>query len=137
MGEVIGVLHQRGTQVVLDDFGAGTASLAHVRALAFDAIKIDGAFVVGVAQDDRAAACVRAMLALGCSLGIDMVAEGVESAEMSACLAGMGCRFGQGFFFGGPVPAPEVHGLLRRRAGVSPASLAAQAPLVCGRAASN
>ena len=137
MREVMLVLHQRGTQVVLDDFGAGTASLAHLRALPFDAIKIDGAFVAGVAEDERASACVRAMLELGRTLRIDMVAEGVESEAVADRLAKMGCRFAQGFFYGGPVPAREVQGLLRRHAGSLPKPPARQEPLVCGRAATN
>ncbi len=137
MQEVIHVLHQRGTQVVLDDFGTGTASLAHLRALPFDAIKIDGAFVAGVTGDDRAAACVEAMLALGRSLRIDMVAEGVERADVSGRLAGMGCRFGQGFFYGGPVPARDVHSVLRRCASEAAGRRASHLALVSGSAASN
>ncbi len=137
MREVMHVLHQRGTQVVLDDFGAGTASLAHMRTLPFDAIKIDGAFVAGVMEDERSSACVRAALMLGRSLRIDVIAEGVESEAVSDCLAGMGCRFGQGFFYGRPVPARELHGLLRRIASTPPGRTAAMRPLVCGGAASN
>ncbi len=112
--EVVGVLQSHGTRVVLDDFGAGTSNFAQMRDLPFDRIKIDRSFMAGICRDERAQACVKAMLALGQTLGVDMVAEGIETAESSAYMAGLGCRFAQGFFYAEPVPASGVPGLVRR-----------------------
>ncbi len=111
--EVIALLQLRGTRVVLDDFGTGYSNFFHLRELPFDRIKIDRSFVLDVATDKRAEACVCAMLALGSRLGIPMVAEGVESAATEARMAELGCRFGQGFHYSEPVPQSGVAGLLR------------------------
>ena len=110
--EVIALLQLRGTRVVLDDFGIGYSNFFHLRELPFDRIKIDRSFIMDIAKDPRAEACVRAMLALGGSLGIPMVAEGVDSAETAARMAALGCRFGQGFFYSEPVPTAGVATLL-------------------------
>ena len=115
--EVIALLQLRGTRVVLDDFGIGYSNFFHLRELPFDRIKIDRSFVLDIAHDPRAEACVRAMLALGTSLGIPMVAEGVESAETEARVTALGCRFGQGFHYAEPVPSRDVARLLRDLAG--------------------
>ena len=112
--EVIALLQAQGTRVVLDDFGIGHSNFFHLRELPFDRIKIDKSFVIDVARDQRAEACVRAMLAVGHSLGIDMVAEGIESAETAHFVARLGCSFGQGFLYSEPVPAAAVRDLLRR-----------------------
>jgi diguanylate cyclase (GGDEF)-like protein len=111
--EVVTLLQGRGTRVVLDDFGTGQANFFHLRELPVDRVKIDRSFVRDIAHDTRAEACVRAMLALGHSLGVDMVAEGIESAETASFLAGLGCRFGQGFLYAEPVPASRIPGLVR------------------------
>ncbi len=115
--EVIALLQQRGTRVVLDDFGVGYSSFFHLRELPFDRIKIDRSFIMDIASDPRAQACVRAMLALCGSLGIPMVAEGVESAKTEVLLAELGCRFGQGYHYAEPVPHGGVAGLLRAFSG--------------------
>jgi diguanylate cyclase (GGDEF)-like protein len=112
--EMISLLHARGTRVVLDDFGIGYSNIFHLRELPFDRIKIDKSFVMDSQTDPRAEACIRAMLALGASLGIDMVAEGIESAEVASHLVKLGCRFGQGYFYAEPVPAASVFTLMRR-----------------------
>ena len=114
--EVISLLQARGTRVVLDDFGIGLSNFFHLRELPFDRIKIDRSFIMDIASDPRAEACVRAMLALGASLGIPMVAEGVESARTETRLRELGCRFGQGYIYSEAVSAFEVHGLIRRMA---------------------
>ena len=111
--EVIALLQQRGTRVVLDDFGDGYSNFSHLRALPFDRIKIGRGFVADVAACKRAEACVRAMLALAGSLGIPVVAEGVESAASEARMAELGCRFGQGFHYSEPVAYSGVAALLR------------------------
>ncbi len=115
--EVIALLQQRGTRVVLDDFGTGYSNFLHLRELPFDRIKIGRSFVLDIVADKRTEACVRAMLALGASLGIPMVAEGVESAASEARMAELGCRFGQGFHYAQPVPNAGVARLLREFSG--------------------
>ncbi len=116
--EVIALLHARGTRVVLDDFGVGFSNMSHLRELPFDRIKIDRSFVMDSCTDPRAEACVRAMLALGTSLGIDMVAEGLETRESANHMERLGCRFGQGYLFSMPVPANGVYPMMQRlRAG--------------------
>ncbi len=115
--ELISLLQQRGTRVVLDDFGIGYSNFFHLRELPFDRIKIDRSFVMDIAHDERAEAFVGAMLAMAGSLGIPMVAEGVETPEAEACVAALGCRYGQGYWFSEPVPAAAVRGLVRRMQG--------------------
>jgi diguanylate cyclase (GGDEF)-like protein len=111
--EVMALLQAQGTRVVLDDFGIGFSNFFHLRELPFDRIKMDRSFVIDSAHDPRAQACVRAMLALGHSLGVQMVAEGVETAEVAANVRDLGCSFGQGFLYSGAVPAEGVLAMLQ------------------------
>ncbi|HNR91204.1 MAG TPA: bifunctional diguanylate cyclase/phosphodiesterase [Dokdonella sp.] len=92
-------LRDIGVRVVLDDFGTGFSSLKHLRQLPFDGIKIDRSFVVDVLVDPRDAAIVRAMLALAHSLGLDVVAEGIETAAQLAWFQSAGSDRLQGFHF--------------------------------------
>jgi diguanylate cyclase (GGDEF)-like protein len=112
--EMVSLLQARGTRVVLDDFGIGYSNIFHLRELPFDRIKIDRSFVLDSHADPRAEACIRAMLALGASLGIEMVAEGIESTEVAAHLLHLGCRYGQGYVYSEPVPANAVFNIMRR-----------------------
>ncbi len=112
--EMISLLHARGTRVVLDDFGIGYSNIFHLRELPFDRIKIDKSFVLDSQTDPRAEACIRAMLALGTSLEIEMVAEGIETAETAEHLAKLGCRYAQGYLYSEPVPASAVFTMMRR-----------------------
>lgn len=92
-------LRDIGVRVMLDDFGTGFSSLKHLRQLPFDGIKIDRSFVVDVLIDPRDAAIVRAMLALAHSLGLEVVAEGIETAAQLAWFQSAGCDRLQGFHF--------------------------------------
>ena len=111
---VIELLQAAGTRVVLDDFGIGYSNFFHLRELPFDKIKIDKSFVLDLGLDPRADACVRTMIALGKSLDIEMVAEGVEKKGIAKYVADLGCRYGQGFLYSPPVSAQAVSGLLSR-----------------------
>lgn len=102
--EVLESLRLAGVQVALDDFGIGYSSLARLRELKFDRVKIDRAFTSDLARHENRA-IVRAMLGLGAALGATVVAEGVETASTAARLAELGCGYAQGFLYSPPVPA--------------------------------
>jgi diguanylate cyclase len=96
-----------GVRLSIDDFGTGYSSLEYLKVLPVAEMKIDRSFVAGMGSDPRDAAIVRHSIDLGRSLGLRVVAEGVESAEDHAVLAGMGCDHAQGFFYSRPVPAAD------------------------------
>jgi diguanylate cyclase (GGDEF)-like protein len=112
--ELIDVLHAHGARVGLDNFGSGYANFFHLRELPFDTIKIGKPFISAMLHDTRAESCVLAMIWLGHGLGIEMVADGVETQEMSDRLAKIGCHYAQGFLYAHPAPAAEVAGLLEK-----------------------
>lgn len=105
-------LSREGVRIALDDFGTGYASLLHLKQFPVDIIKIDRSFVRDLETDGSDAAIVRAVLHLGQSLGIKIVAEGIETPVQAAHLWAQGCDYGQGFFFGKPTPAGRIPGLI-------------------------
>lgn len=114
-------LRDLGVHVMLDDFGTGFSSLKHLRQLPFDGIKIDHSFVVDVLIDPRDAAIVRAMLALAHSLGLEVVAEGIETAAQLSWFQAAGCDRLQGFHFHRPMDQQAVTDLLQLSAPEEPA----------------
>jgi diguanylate cyclase (GGDEF)-like protein len=96
-----------GVRLSIDDFGTGYSSLEYLKVLPVREMKIDRSFVTGMADDVRDAAIVRHSIELGRSLGLRVVAEGVESCEAHERLAAMGCDHGQGFLYSHAVPAEE------------------------------
>jgi diguanylate cyclase (GGDEF)-like protein/PAS domain S-box-containing protein len=100
-----------GVGLHLDDFGTGYSSLAALHRLPADALKIDRSFVASVA-DDGTDAIISAIVALGQSLGLDVIAEGIEHPAQAERLRELGCRYGQGFLFSRPVSAEEMETLL-------------------------
>jgi diguanylate cyclase (GGDEF)-like protein/PAS domain S-box-containing protein len=107
----LGTLRDMGCVIALDDFGAGYSSLAYLARLPVDILKMDRKFVADIATDPRSRALVAGVVELGRTLGMDVVAEGVETAGQLAALSGMDCRYLQGYFLGGPVGPAD----LRRR----------------------
>ncbi|QXQ06804.1 EAL domain-containing protein [Sphingosinicellaceae bacterium] len=101
-------LRASGVRVALDDFGTGFASLTHLKQFEIDILKIDRAFIAGLGTNRDDAAIVRAVILLGQHLGIEVVAEGVETIRQSDYLKSAGCRFAQGFLFSQALPAIEV-----------------------------
>lgn len=98
-------LRSLGVAISIDDYGTGYSSLAYLRDLPVDELKLDRSFVSPIMHDERAAAIVRSTIELAHSLGLRMVAEGIEDAETWHRLLAMGCDVGQGFLFGHPQPS--------------------------------
>jgi diguanylate cyclase (GGDEF)-like protein len=100
-------LQSAGVRVALDDFGTGYSSLVHLRQLPLNKVKIDRSFVSHLLEDAENGKIVAAIVGLGKSLGIATTAEGIETKDVAVCLAGMGCDYGQGYFFAKPM-VPEA-----------------------------
>jgi len=101
-------LRSLGVRVALDDFGTGYSSLSLLQKFPLQRIKIDRAFVQGVADNPNDRSLVRTIVAMGRSLGLDMVAEGVESVHQLQVLSDLGCSKAQGFLISHPVPADAM-----------------------------
>lgn len=105
-------LRELGVRVALDDFGTGYASLSHLKQLPVDRLKIERAFVKGLEERTVDAAIVGAMVMLGKSLGVEVVAEGVETDAELAVLRGLGCERIQGFLFSKPLAPADASTLM-------------------------
>jgi len=101
-------LRELGVRIALDDFGTGYSSLTCVRKLAPDSIKIDGTFVRGLATDASSRSIVRSLIYLSRDLGVNVVAEGIETSEQLDFLRLNNCNEGQGYFIGVPKSASEI-----------------------------
>lgn len=114
----------RGLRISLDDFGTGYASFQHLRQLDFDELKIDTSFTAGLGRDHTSDIIVKGFLYIARGLGVDVVAEGVETSAQEAELIKLDCTMAQGFRYGRAVPLDEVRQLLRiGRAGPPTAGL--------------
>jgi EAL domain-containing protein (putative c-di-GMP-specific phosphodiesterase class I) len=107
---VLRELKALGVRVAMDDFGTGFSSLSSLQSFPFDKIKIDKSFVEKIEQDDRAMVIVRAVLGLGRSLEIPVVAEGVETEAQLSFLRGEACAEVQGYAIGRPMPVRDIEG---------------------------
>jgi EAL domain-containing protein (putative c-di-GMP-specific phosphodiesterase class I) len=105
-------LRTRGYGVSLDDFGTGYSSLSYLKRLPMDELKIDRMFITDAARGGRDGALASAVITLGSELGLQLVAEGVETREQSAFLLGRGCNVQQGFLFSRPLPEDVFEKLL-------------------------
>jgi EAL domain-containing protein (putative c-di-GMP-specific phosphodiesterase class I) len=103
-----------GTRIVLDDFGTGYSSLAYVRRFPIDILKIDREFVADLIGEHADATIVEAVLSMARGLRVDVIAEGVETAQHDAALRGLGCRLAQGYHYARPTPPDELPPLLDR-----------------------
>jgi EAL domain-containing protein (putative c-di-GMP-specific phosphodiesterase class I) len=111
----LAALKALGVHIALDDFGTGYSSLSYLRRLPVDILKIDREFVSGMTTEDHVAALAELVVRLGKRLGMEIVAEGVETAEEAAGVLAIGCVLGQGFHLGRPSSPAEFDELLAAR----------------------
>jgi EAL domain-containing protein (putative c-di-GMP-specific phosphodiesterase class I) len=113
--QVMQQLRTAGVRFAIDDFGTGQSSLAQLHALPVDELKIDRAFVRDLDRSASNQAIVRTTVELGHSLGLKVVAEGIETPDVWSALLRLGCDLGQGYMIARPMPAGEVPGWLGRQ----------------------
>jgi diguanylate cyclase (GGDEF)-like protein len=106
-----------GVRLAIDDFGTGYASLAYLRQLPADIIKIDPSFTDGLGRDETLTLLTRTVIQVGHDLGMQVVAEGIEQPRQLDALREMGCGYGQGFLVARPMAAPGVEALIRTASG--------------------
>jgi diguanylate cyclase (GGDEF)-like protein/PAS domain S-box-containing protein len=112
--ETLGQLRSMGVRIAIDDFGTGYSSLVFLRRLPVDTIKIDKSFIAGMADNPDDAIIVRSVLDLGHNLGLEVVAEGVESQHVLEVLTALRCDFAQGYLLARPVAEEELPSLLQK-----------------------
>jgi diguanylate cyclase (GGDEF)-like protein len=110
------LLRDVGIRFSLDDFGTGYSSLSYLKRMPLDQMKIDRSFVRDVLTDSNAAAIARTIVALANTLGLNVIAEGVETAEQRDFLASCGCRVYQGYYFSRPLPLHDLEKFMHRPA---------------------
>ena len=111
--EVLEGLRALGISISMDDFGTGYSALSYLHSFPIDVLKIDRSFVGRMTEGDQPLQIVRTIIELARVLEIDVVAEGIETAEQLHLLRELGCRFGQGYLFAKPMPAEQISTLLR------------------------
>jgi diguanylate cyclase (GGDEF)-like protein len=107
-GQVLSQLRNLGVKVAIDDFGTGYSSLSHLKRLPFTKLKIDKSFVSDIPADTNDVAIAQAIIRMGKSLSLDVLAEGIETERQLSFLAKETCDSGQGFFFSKPLSAPDL-----------------------------
>ena len=123
VNNAVSVLKEQGISISIDDFGTGYSSLHQLRSIPFDKIKIDQSFIKDLATNQESQAIVKSVIALGESLGLAVIAEGIEVGANHDVLKQMGCKQGQGYLFAKPMSGVDVnrlfeeeHGLLKQGA---------------------
>jgi EAL domain-containing protein (putative c-di-GMP-specific phosphodiesterase class I) len=117
----IDTLRRLGVAVAIDDFGIGYSALHYLTRLRVDLLKIDKCFVHGIVGNERGGELVKAFIAMARALDLEVVAEGVETLAQAHFLLEHGCRYGQGYKFGRPMPVPAFEALLAETAPAVPA----------------
>src|SRR5580658_5727232 len=121
--EVLGDLRRLGVSLLMDDFGTGYSSLDHLHSFPFDVLKIDRSFVSRMTESDQSLQIVKTISELARVLGMDVVAEGIETLEQHDRLRDLGCRYGQGFYFSRPISTEAITELLRLPGRILPSHL--------------
>ncbi|WP_439859539.1 putative bifunctional diguanylate cyclase/phosphodiesterase [Pseudomonas sp. MBLB4136] len=120
-------LRRSGALIAIDDFGTGYSSLSYLKSLPLDKMKIDKSFVQDLLEDEDDATIVRAIIQLGTSLGMQVIAEGVETVEQENYIIAQGCHEGQGYLYSKPLPPRELTQYLKQSrrlaAAANPATL--------------
>ena len=119
-------LAERDVNIYLDDFGTGYSSLGYLKTLPIDGLKIDRSFVQDITRSSRERAIVRSVVGMAQGLGLDLVAEGIETREQLTALAELGCTEFQGYYFSRPLPIGEIERLLDAREDGDPQPLHAR-----------
>jgi diguanylate cyclase (GGDEF)-like protein len=114
---IVTSLKNQGVRLALDDFGTGFSSLAHLRSLPFDIIKIDRSFVTNINAKRENSAIVRAVTTLAAALRVPVCVEGIENEGAYKTVVRLGCQIGQGWYFGKPMPAEQARDMLASRDG--------------------
>jgi EAL domain-containing protein (putative c-di-GMP-specific phosphodiesterase class I) len=117
---IVTSLKNQGIRLALDDFGTGFSSLAHLRSLPFDIIKIDRSFVMNVEAKRENTAIIRAVTTLAAALQVPVCVEGIENETAYKTVMRLGCQIGQGWYFGKPMPAEQARDLLLQDRGSAP-----------------
>jgi diguanylate cyclase (GGDEF)-like protein/PAS domain S-box-containing protein len=110
----INALRDLGVRLAIDDFGTGYSSLSYLRRLPVSAVKIDRSFILELGADHEGSTIVASVVSLAHALGMDIIAEGVETIEHVAALVNLGCDHAQGYFFSRPVDGASAADILRR-----------------------
>ncbi len=124
---IVSSLKNQGVRLALDDFGTGFSSLAHIRSLPFDIIKVDRSFVANLGVKRESAAIIRAVTTLAAALSVPVCVEGIENETAFKAVMRLGCAIGQGWYFGKPMPAAQTREILAARRRSSEPTLSAAA----------
>ncbi|MGZ8312465.1 MAG: putative bifunctional diguanylate cyclase/phosphodiesterase [Allosphingosinicella sp.] len=138
-GRAIAELREAGVKIALDDFGTGYSSLSYLKDFGFDLLKVDRSFITALDQGRQGAELLRAIIDLGHSLSMSLIAEGVETAEQAAVVQLLGCDFIQGYFTGRPMSVDQLEQWIadRESQSIQPAARFATPSARAGRSKSS
>lgn len=106
--KILETLQERGAKIYVDDFGTGYSSLSYLHRLPFDVIKIDQSFVESVTESEKSLSLIQLLVSLARTMGVELVAEGVETPAQLKVLKELGVRYGQGYLFARPMPVADA-----------------------------